>query len=246
MSNGIYIAVSGSIAQMDRLDSISHELAQAKTTGFKRDIMSFESVRHVRPGTEVEVGDLADKDFVVARPTSVSLEQGGLMQTDNPLDVGLTGNGYFQIKTDQGVRLTRNGTFMLTRGGDLVTNQGHPVLGQGGSPIILPVNKSVSIDTEGNIRNADEVYGQFEFVGVSKGAQLKKDTAGHIIPSTERKDAAPLDVSFTVHQGKLEQSNVNPLQSMVSLMSVQRTFEALHQVISTYKQMDQAANRLTR
>ena len=76
MSNGIYVAVSGSIANMDHLEVVSHGLAQANTTGFKGDKLSFEQVRLVGPGETAEIEDLQDKDFVKARQTHVNTRQG--------------------------------------------------------------------------------------------------------------------------------------------------------------------------
>ena len=245
MSNGIYIAVSGSIANMDHLEVVSHGLAQANTTGFKGDLVSFEQVRLVGPGETAEIEDLQDKNFVKARQTHVNTRQGELTRTGNSLDIALTGNGYLRIETEQGERLTRDGRLMLNREGLLMTTTGHKVLGLGGSEIFLPPEQRPTFDSDGTIKAGSETVGQLGIFGIAEGAELKKDTAGLIIPPAAAEEAR-LTTTFGVHQGHLESSNVKPVEMMVQLVNVQRNFEALHQVIQTYQRMDTAANRLTR
>ena len=245
MANGIYVAVSGSIAQLDKLDVIANTMAQASTTGFKRDLLTFESTRYLRPGTPVEIIDLDDKNFVSAGRSHVRLDQGTLAKTGNPLDIALTGNGYLRIMTPQGERLTRNGSLMLSRTGELMTNRGQPVLDHTGATIILPVDRSVEIDAQGIIRHRDQIFAKIGFMGLKKTAKVTKDPHGNINvpPETER---AALQGDFRVHQGHLEQSNVNAVGTMVELIGTQRNFEALHRVIETYQRMDRSANRVTR
>jgi flagellar basal-body rod protein FlgF len=245
MSNGIYVAVSGSIANMDHLEVVSHGLAQANTTGFKRDMMSFEKVRLVGPGETAEIDDLQDKDFVRARQTHVNTQQGEMMRTGNVLDIALTGNGYLRIQTDQGERLTRDGRLMVNREGLLMTTSGNKLIGDGGQDIFLPPEQRPTFDSDGTVKAGTEIVGQLGLFGVADGAQLKKDSAGLIIPP-DAAERTSLDTMFGVHQGHLESSNVKPVEMMVQLVNVQRNFEALHQVIQTYRRMDTAANRLVR
>ena len=245
MSNGIYVAVSGSIANMDHLEVVSHGLAQANTTGFKRDMLSFEQVRLVGPGETAEIEDLQDKDFVKARQTHVNTTQGELMRTGNALDIAITGNGYLRVQTEQGERLTRDGRLMVNREGLLMTTSGNKVVGAGGGDIYLPPEQRPTFDSDGTVKAGSEVVGQLGLLGIAEKAELKKDTAGLIIPPGAE-GQAPLTTMFGVHQGHLESSNVKPVEMMVQLVNVQRNFEALHQVIQTYRRMDTAANRLTR
>ena len=245
MSNGIYVAVSGSIANMDHLEVVSHGLAQANTTGFKGDKLSFEQVRLVGPGETAEIEDLQDKDFVKARQTHVNTRQGELMRTGNALNIALTGNGYLRVQTEQGERLTRDGRMMVNAEGLLMTTSGNKILGMGGREIYLPPEQRPTFDADGTIKAGSEVVGNLGILGVAEGAELKKDAAGLIIPP-DAKGQAPLTTMFGVHQGHLESSNVKPVEMMVQLVNVQRNFEALHQVIQTYRRMDTAANRLTR
>ena len=245
MANGIYVAVSGSIAQLDKLDVIANTMAHTSTTGFKREIMTFESVRHVKPGDPVDIADLDDKNFVTARKTYVQLEQGTITKTGNPLDIAITGNGFMRVATPGGERLTRNGTLMLNANGELMTNRGQPVLDKSGDRIILPVDRVVQIDRQGYIRHREEILAKIGFVGLKEDAKVTKDAKGNFnVPAIT--EQAPLSPNFGVLQGHLEQSNVNAVSTMVELISTQRNFEALHKVIDTYQRMDRSANRVTR
>lgn len=229
---------------MDHLEVVAHGLAQANTTGFKGDMISFESVRTVGPGQTVEIGDIRDKDFVKARQTHVNTAQGELVRTGNPLDIALTGNGYLRIETEQGERLTRDGRLMVNRDGLLMTTNGDKVLSSMGAEIFLPPEQRPTFDADGTIRADNQVVGQLGLQAIAADAQLKKDAQGHIIPPEGERMA--LNTTFGVHQGHLEGSNVKPVEMMVKLINVQRNFEALNQVIQTYRRMDSAANRLVR
>ena len=109
----------------------------------------------------------------------------------------------------------------------------------------MPPEQRPTFDADGTIKAGSEVVGQLGIFGVAEGAELKKDAAGLIIPP-EADGQAPLTTMFGVHQGHLESSNVKPVEMMVQLVNVQRNFEALHQVIQTYRRMDSAANKLAR
>lgn len=245
MSNAIYTAVSGAIANMDHLEVVANSLAQANTTGFKGDLISFEQVRVLAPGQTAEVDDLQDTAFVRARATTVDSTQGEMIRTSNSLDIALTGNGFLRIDTDQGERLTRDGRLMVNRDGLVMTTSGHKVLNDMGSEVFLPPDQKPTFEMDGTIRAGSQVIGRLGIQAVAPGTKLTKDSAGNIKVPAEARNAS-LNGSFGVHQGHLENSNVKPVDMMVKMVSVQRNFEALNQVIQTYSRMDTAANRLVR
>lgn len=155
MSKGIWPAVSGSLAQSQRLDTIANNLANSDTTGFKRDQVSFRAVlsdaqaasdkedipRRLYKDKDFHRLDGQDHAFVAVDGTHTDFSQGHNKITNNPLDVALEGRGFLEILTPNGVRYTRQGNLKLTGEGALVTNEGFPVLSAGGGPTPLdPTN----------------------------------------------------------------------------------------------------------
>ena len=148
MSNGIWPALSGSIAQSERLDTIANNLANADTNGFKRDQVAFRSVMGSavtaamkeeiprKPPTEKDFHRLdgSDASYVVLDGTFTDFSQGRVKVTGNPLDIALEGKGFLEVLTPQGVRYTRQGSLRMSADGALVSMEGFPVLARGGTP----------------------------------------------------------------------------------------------------------------
>ena len=247
MANGIYVAVSGSIARLEQLDVLAHDLANVKTPGFKRDQLTFESVRaDAVAELGVEPDELRDKDFVVADDAHVRFEQGPLARTDSPLDVAIAGDGFLRVRTDRGERLTRNGRLMLGRDGLLRTTLGHRVMDAQGRDIALPPDRVPQIDADGLIRIEGHAVARLGVRAVADPFALRKDVDGLLTPSEDEPDQAipPQPGEFEVMQGWIEQANTTAVTLMTELVSVQRNFEALHQVINTNAEMDRTAVQL--
>lgn len=149
MSKGLWPAVSGSIAQSERLDTIANNLANADTTGFKRDQVAFrqvlgsavsaaqkEEIPH-KPYTEKDFHRLdgADTTYVAVDGSYTDHSQGRVKVTGSPLDVALEGNGFLEVLGPQGVRYTRAGSLKMNAEGTLVTTEGFPLLSPGGPPV---------------------------------------------------------------------------------------------------------------
>ena len=118
MDRGLFDAARSMNIKMKNMEIVANNLANVNTTGYKREIPFSEYLSRMENKPLKQLS---------------SFEQGNLVQTDNPLSLAITGNGFFMIKTDRGIELTRNGNFMLTKEGDLVTQDGSPVVTQGGT-----------------------------------------------------------------------------------------------------------------
>jgi flagellar basal-body rod protein FlgF len=148
MSKGLWPAVSGSIAQSERLDTVANNLANADTNGFKRDQVTFKAVMasavDAAMKEEIPRKPYTEKDFhkldgtqtayVAIEGTYTDHSQGRARLTGNPLDVALEGKGFLEVLGPQGVRYTRHGSLKLSSEGMLVTTEGFPVLSPGGGP----------------------------------------------------------------------------------------------------------------
>ncbi len=215
MDAAMYKALSGSVAQMHHLDVASQDLANVNTAGYKRQRLAFSEVLakglppEDRPGGLVAVAD-----------QRTNLGQGEVHDTGNPFDLAVEGDGFFVIKTARGERYTRNGGFTLKLDGTLITPQGDPVLGEGG-PLLMSGNK-IDVAMDGTVRSEEGEIGRLKFVRFTDPRKVTKEGSNLFI--AEPGNIAPV-ANPRVVQGSLEQSNVNPVDGMISLISINRQFE---------------------
>ncbi len=186
-------------------------------------------------------------------------EQGSFQQSDNPFDLALGGDGFFVVDTPYGERLTRNGSFHLGPEGMLVTKQGYPVLGENG-PITIKENNFV-VDRQGRVfqneafaenferlvsmrENEWEETGLIDSLRIEQVRQpryLQKQGDSLLRTTEESGDSFGIQTRPAVEQGFLETSNVNPVTEMVTMIEVNRAYEANQKVIES---QDQATGRL--
>lgn len=215
MENSGYVTLTRQSGLMREMETIAHNIANAATTGFRQQGLVFsEFIQAVDSGDSISMA--------AARIKQTSTAQGILTQTGNPLDLAIEGDGYFQVETPDGLRLTRAGAFNVNAVGDIVTSDGHPVLGLGGAPInVPPGNASVTVAADGTVSLGDRLLGQIGVVSVPPGANLQRESG--VMFSTD----APLLASddSTVLQGHLEGSNVDAISQLTRMIEVQRAYE---------------------
>src|SRR5580692_4723363 len=144
MDLGLYIAASGMVAEQVRQDQLANDLANASTPGFKPDETpqhSFGEVLMANTEGGAAVGSV--NEGVALGKTYTNLTPGSMQETGEPLDFAIDGNGYFAVKTPQGVRYTRDGQFMTSAHGVLTDANGDPVLGKGGAQIKVSAGGTV-------------------------------------------------------------------------------------------------------
>jgi flagellar basal-body rod protein FlgF len=228
MANGIYVALSGAVAQSQALDVVSNNVANASTTAY----------RAVRVNFGEALNKAADQHFALTQGTTNDMSAGTLIQTGNPLDVALQGDGFFSVNTAQGVRWTRAGELRVAGDGRLVDADGHEVRGAGGKPISIPPDAGeLTIGGDGSISAGDVHIGKLELANFAPKSLAREGA------SLFRATAAPVAGTPEVVSGALESSNINVVRGMVDLIRVSRTFEALHRAIETYKEIDQRTAR---
>ena len=221
MDLGLFIAASGMVAEQTRQAQLSGDLANASTPGYKPE----ESPQH--SFGDLLLANTTDGRRIGALSTGVQLGKSvvdmapaGMQQTGQPLDFGIVGDGFFAVRTAQGVRYTRDGQFTASAAGQLVDGAGDPVLGQGGAPIAVPAGGAPAAGS----------LGVFEVPGaVKQGENLFAGTASG-------------RASGTVRQGVLEESGVNPARTMVEMIGSLRTFQSGQQAIQAIGQTLQAAS----
>ena len=229
MSGSIYMATSGAIYCEQRLDILSNNLANINTSGFKEEKPYF---RVTEPPPEVAEA-LLENNLSGEEPTSPLWQvlesqtvflQGGLRTTGNPLDLALDGNGFFSVQTPEGVRYTRNGSFTLNADGELTTQEGLPVLGEGGS-IQIDEGSRITVDEAGIVSANGVPVGQVRIVAFEQPNQLVRLNDSLFAPQ----ESEPENVR--VHQGHLELSNVEAVRTMTEIIDVLRGYESYQKVI---------------
>ena len=235
MIKGIYTSALGLIPLQKRLEVIANNLANVDTTAFKRDDSFTNEL--ISANTLLRDGTVDPTQKDVKDATYTDFSQGTLQQTNNTLDVALDGQGFFTVQTQDGLRLTRDGSFTLSTDGTLQTRDGATVMGVGGPVRIGNIEQTQAaklvIDRNGEVKSGNEVYGQLRVVvpaaynEISKaGANLYSLNDGAVL-----RDADPASVS--VRQGYLEGSNVNPIDEMVAMIQLQQNFEAGQKAIQS-------------
>ncbi len=240
MSGGMYLAAAGAMAQQSRLEVLANNIANIDTTGFKAERTVFRVENADEPAqaqeTEGEIQPLSP--YSPPFETRVDFSQGALHQTGNPLDVAISGNGFFSVQTPEGIQYTRQGSFSLNDQGALVTPDGYTVEGEGGAITIEA--GTVDIDMTGGIFVDGDEVGRLKITEIDNPQTLKKTGNGRFMP-TDATIAAPAPETANVSQGYLESANVSPILAMTEMIETTRVFEAYQKVIQSADEATQTS-----
>lgn len=226
MERGLYIAASGMLSEMARQDLIANDLANAATPGYKADRTaqrSFDEILLASSTNGKPIGELGTGVSIAQQVTN--LAPAALKPTDEPLDFGIQGDGFFAVQTADGARYTRNGRFAANAAGQLVDQLGNLVQGRNGGPVQVRADGTVPPDELAtfNLANVTKA-GNGLFAGLPNG------------PGTG-----------SVRSGALEASGVDASRTMVDMIASMRAFEAGQRVITTIDStLDKAANQVGR
>lgn len=216
--------VQGGLRQERKLESVSNNLANAETIGFKKDTISF----------DLKFKAQINKDF----------SQGSFQTTGNALDVALSGEGFFKIETPEGIRYTRNGNFSLDINGVLVDQNGHPVLGQGGAIVIAgeeeAVEEALSINQIGEISLGGEIIDTLDIVTFEDKRKLEREAENLLSYMGPTTDEIQVDQTVVQHR-TLENSNIQVVDEMVRMIDYHRMFETFTKSILTFDEVDNKA-----
>jgi len=240
MYKGIYVGTSGALLGDRRLSAIAHNLANQHTIGFKRERMSFrtyllgEGAGELQPAPSLYPGS---KTLSTMGGLETDLSAGEISQTGNPLDVAITGEGFFAVNTPDGVRYTRRGVFQLNEERTVATSEGYPVLADGG-PLTLPEGSTIVIGDDGRVSVDNEEVGTLQIVGL---VNPQRNDRGYYIGTPE-----PIE-NIRVAQGALEQSNVQSFREMIDMIQTTREYETNMRMIQAFDTASQkTVNELAR
>lgn len=256
-SKGIFTAVSGAMAQSQRLDTIANNIANANTASFKKDQQTFYEYLSAaeRPPNVIQVPRVpasiesfydmqgGDRGYVDSSGTFTSFRQGQLRPTGAPLDMALDGRGFFEVLTPQGVRWTRNGQFKVDSTGALVTKEGHPVLREGNQD---PTQRRIQLGSDrvtvaenGELYEGGNLVGRLSVVEMPDADALKKQGSSLYALKENYPQATLPATNASVKQGYVELSNVNIIEEMTDMIAATRVFEATQKAIKAHDQLDE-------
>lgn len=237
MVDALAVTEVGMLNDVQRLHSISHNVANAGTVGFKREIIATRPfVEFLADGVMTSGASLNIRPVVTVH---IDHSDGALKYTGNPLDVGLEGGGFFVVITPFGDAYTRQGNFRLDANGRLVTAGGHPVIGEAGE--IRLTRPDPRIDAQGKVWEGGTEVGKLKIVAVTEADSMTRVGEGLFLPS-ESMELSSID-GIRVRQGFTEASNVVAMNEMIKMIETVRHFEASQRLIRGYDAMlDRAIN----
>jgi flagellar basal-body rod protein FlgF len=237
MTKGIQTSALGMLPKTVKLDVIANNLANINTTGYKKSDVFVQELIKADLSLKSKGDGIDEKN--IQQQQYIDYTQGVLLETKNPLDVAISGDGFFVVETPEGMKYTRNGNFTLSNEGSIVTSEGYRVMGEKG-PIYLPnpaliQEKQINISSKGEVMAGKRYIDKLQLVDFSDENNKRElsYSGKNLMVTNENYDINKLSVAnSTIKQGFLEGSNVNPLEEMVKMIE-----------LNTSMQMDQKSIR---
>lgn len=237
MENTVYVGLSRQMLLRRELDIIANNIANADTAGFK--------VESLMARTEPAAPAMTDGaprpvKFVMDAGVARDFGQGALATTGSDFDLGLEGQGFFEITTEDGPRYTRDGGFRLDELGRIVTQAGQPVAGDGGGEIVVnPEDGQVKIAPDGTVSQGENIIGRVAVVRFDDLSMLEK-TGDNLLRNISNLDPQPAP-DVRVRQGMLEGSNVKPILEITRLIEVTRAYESITRMMESTQDLSRRA-----
>ncbi len=238
MDRLIYTAMTGAKGTMEQQAAVSHNIANATSTGFRAELHKLRAV-------EVQTEAMHTRAFVVDASVATDFTPGTLQYTGNPYDVAVEGKGWLTVQMPDGTEAyTRNGSLEVSANGILQTRDGRPVVGDGG-PVSIPPDNEIVVGADGSISALQpgqggvvNVVGQLKLVNPPEETLVRGEDG---LFRLQQGGAAPADPNVKVAGGYVEDSNVNVVDQMVQMISLSRQFEMQTRMLQTAEANDRAA-----
>ncbi len=237
MDNTTNIALSRLSAQQRAMDVVAGNLANASTPGYRAERTVFADWL-VREPAGAEPSGGRTIAFAQTRATYRDRAEGTLTQTGNPLDLALSGEGWFTVQTANGTRLTRAGRFTLQKDGSVTDEAGNPLLDTKAQPLKLSTaDTDLTVKADGTLRSQNGVIGQIAVVVPNDPNRITAE-GGRLF----RADVPTAPVARPkIVQGAVEDSNVQPIAEITRMISTERDFQFVTQMVEAEGQRRQSA-----
>jgi flagellar basal-body rod protein FlgF/flagellar basal-body rod protein FlgG len=230
MDSGYYAAMTGLVSRTQALDTAAANLANAQTPGYRAEREFFRSVLLGPDAADSQLGATVN-NYGLLGGDRLSMDQGALEPTGNPLDLAIEGQGFFMVQTSNGPRYTRDGSFHRAQNGQLVTQAGEPVTSQVGQPILIPPGE-VAVGADGAISVAGGVVAQVGVFAFPAGTELTPEGANrYVAPQGTMATAA---TGASIHEGNLEAANQDVVQGSLDLVMMQRQAEMMQRALTVF------------
>ncbi|HNH35891.1 MAG TPA: flagellar basal body rod protein FlgF [Rhodocyclaceae bacterium] len=247
MDRLVYTAMTGASQTLGRQAAVAHNLANVTSTGYKSEEHRLRAVQVQTHNREPSA--LPTRAFVVDASTHTDYSEGPMNYTGRQLDLAMQGKGWIALAMPDGTEAyTRNGSLELNVNGVVQTRTGIPVQGDGG-PISIPPDVKVSIARDGTVSVIPETGAQNIVNNVGR-IKLVNPPEGDLVRGADglfrlrTGDPAPVDENAKVAAGYLENSNVNPVEQMVTMISLAPQFEMQMRMVTTAEADDRAATQV--
>jgi len=229
------LAAGGMRSRQQSLDVVANNLANTSTSGYKSDGEFYSMFASEAAGDD---GSGQSSVPTIERQWT-DFAQGLLEPTNNPLDFGISGKGFFVVQGPSGPLYTRNGNFRFDTKGALVTTDGYPLLQQNGQPLQANPKQPVAVSRDGEISQNGQSIGRIKVAQFSNTAGLTKQGNNYFQNNTAQE---PTDASDAqIYQGKVEASNVSASHGAVRIVGLMRQFEMMQKAISISNDMGRKA-----
>lgn len=235
MIRGLYTSAMGMIVQQKRQENVSNNLGNIETNGFKKQELIARAFDQVavknRANASNQLSSIGDIHLgVMVDDLYTDFEQGILEETSNPLDFAIQGEGFFTIELPNGeLAYTRDGSFQMNQNGQLTTKQGYLVLDNNLQGISLE-NQEIQVDENGIITSSNGQTTAFNIVNFPDGQALHR--LGENMYTVEGGQVVGAN-GYSIKQGFMEKSNVNPLEELVKMIEITRSFESNQRAVQS-------------
>ena len=220
MIKGIYLAARSLNNNFQKMSNIANNLANINTTGYKREI----------PFSEVLFNEGNSK---ISQYTDFG--QGNFVKTSSPLDLAIQGNGFFLVQTEKGTELTRNGSFSVSEDGFIINGNGDKLMGSKGAInlndfLFDKQHDDLKVQENGAIYIDNQYVDSLQVVQAENPSMLQRDSNQNYIPTDD--DYYGIDENeYQVMQGYLEESNVNPIVEMESMIKTSKDYQSSYKIV---------------
>ena len=239
MDNSLLINLSGQLSAYQAMDIIANNLANMSTPGFKREGMKFQEFLSTVPPTTTATGLQSNAPLAFVQNGGVfrDVSEGPMNKTGAPLDLAISGNGFFQVQTPNGVRYTRDGHFQLNSEGQIVDDSGYPLVGDGGPITVTPQDGDIHVAADGTVSGALGQLGTIKIVGFASQAAMNQQ-GSNLYATSQQPQPNP---GGTIQQGMLEDSNVQPVMEMSTMIKIMRKYEMIASLTKSQQQLQTQA-----
>jgi flagellar basal-body rod protein FlgG len=245
MLQGLNTAAAGMAAQQGRIDAVANDLANTSTTGYKHIRVGFRDLAYTQAGRSSAQGPQTGAG-AAAVDAGRAFSQGVLQRTEQPLDVGIQGDGFLRVRLPDGTpALTRDGSLHVDGTGRLVTSSGAAVQPAMSFPAGTDAS-TIEIAPDGAVSAGGVAVGRLDLVSVRSPQRLQPLGDNAFAPTAESGAPRPAPAATTLVQGALEASNVDVAETMVSMIESQRAFQLSSKAVQMADQMWEIANQVKR